>query len=69
MIAIICLLGRIAPNRSKIVMKSRRAIDLQRLLADPQLRMHLKNSIAANLASPTPGTNAGSVDDTTSILT
>ena len=62
-IASIRLLGRIAPNRPKIVIKRRRAIDLQRLMADPHLRMNLKNAIAANLASPTPGTNAGSVDD------
>ena len=41
-IASIRLLGRIAPNRPKIVIKSRRAIDLQRLMADPHLRMNLK---------------------------
>ena len=68
-IASIRLLGRIAPNRPKIVVKSRRAIDLQRLMANPHLRMNLTNAIAANLASPTPGTNAGSVDDMTSLLT
>ena len=62
-------LGRIAPNRPKIVIKNRRAIDLQRLMADPHLRMNLKNAIAAYLASPTPGTNAGSVDDMASLLT
>ena len=63
------LLGRIAPNRPKIVIKNRRAIDLQRLMADLHLQMNLKNAIAANLASPTPGTNAGSVDDMASLLT
>ena len=31
------LLGRIAPNRPKRVIKNRRAIDLPRLMADPQL--------------------------------
>ena len=62
-------LARIAPNRPKRVSKNRRAIDLPRLMADPQLRMKLQNAIAAPLASPTPGTNAGSVDDMTSLLT
>ena len=38
-------------------------------MADPHLRMNLQNAIAANLASPTPGTNAGSVDDMASLLT
>ena len=38
-------------------------------MADPHLRMNLTNAIAAKLASPTPGTNAGSVDDMTSLLT
>ena len=38
-------------------------------MADPQLRMNLENAIAATLASPTPGTNAGSVDDMASLLT
>ena len=63
------LLGRIAPNRPKGVVKNRRAIDLPRLMADPQLRMNFKNAIAAKLASPIPGTNARSVDDMTSLLT
>ena len=63
------LLGRIAPNRPKRVIKNRRAIDLPRLMADPHLRMNLQNAIAAKLASPTPGTNAGSVDDMASLLT
>ena len=31
--------------------------------------MNLQNATAANLASPTPGTNAGSVDDMASLLT
>ena len=30
--------------------------------------MNLQNAIAAKLASPTPGTNAGSANDVTSIL-
>ena len=68
-IANIRLLGRIAPNRPKIVIKNRRAIDLPRLMADPHLRMNLQNAIAAKLASPTPGTNAGTVDDMASLLT
>ena len=38
-------------------------------MADPHLRMNLKHAIAANLASPTPGTIAGSVDDMVSLLT
>ena len=38
-------------------------------MADPHLRMNLTNAIAANLAPPTPGTNAGSVDDMASLLT
>ena len=54
------LLGRIAPNRPKRVIKNRRAIDLPRLMADPHFRMNFQNAIAAKLASPTPGTNAGS---------
>ena len=61
------LLGRIAPNRPKRVTKNRRAIDLPRLIADPQPRMNFQNTIAAKLASPIPGTNAGSVDDVTFI--
>ena len=68
-IANILFLARIAPNRPKIVVKNRRAIDLPRLMADPHLQMNLQNAIAANLASPTPGTNAGSVDDMASLLT
>ena len=32
-------------------------------MADPHLRMDLKNAIAANLASSIPGTNAGSLDE------
>ena len=31
--------------------------------------MNLRNAIAAKLASPTPGTNAGNVDDMASLLT
>ena len=50
-------------------MKDRRAIDLPRLMPDPILRMNFQNRIAAKLASPIPGTNAGSVDDMTSLLT
>ena len=38
-------------------------------MADPHLRMNFQNAIAANLAYPTPGTNAGSVDDMASLLT
>ena len=38
-------------------------------MADPQLRMNFQNAIAAKLASPIPGTNAGSVDDMSSLLT
>ena len=38
-------------------------------MADPHLRMNFQNAMAAKLASPIPGTNAGSVDDTTSLLT
>ena len=62
-------LGRIAPNRPMRVIKNRRAIDLPRVMADPHLRMNFQNAIAAKLASPIPGTNAGSVDDMTSLLT
>ena len=65
----ISLLGRIAPNRPKGVIKNRRAIDLPRLMADPQLWTNFQSAIAAKLASPIPGTNAGSVDDMTSFLT
>ena len=63
------LLGRIAPNSPKGVIKDRRSIDLPRLMADPHLRMNLQNVIAANLASPTPRTSAGSIDDMASLLT
>ena len=38
-------------------------------MADPHLRMNLQNAIATKLASPIPGTNAGSVDDMASLLT
>ena len=65
----ILLLGRIAPNRPKRVIKNRQAINLPRLKADPHCRMKFLNAIAAKLASPTPGTSAGSVDDMTSLLT
>ena len=37
-------------------------------MVDPRLRMNLLNAIAAKLASPTPGTNAGSVGYMASIL-
>ena len=51
------LLGRIAPNRPKGVIKNRPAIDLPRLMAEPHLRMNFQNAIAAKqLASPIPGT-------------
>ena len=63
------LLGRIAPNRPKRVIKNRRAIDLPRLMADPHLWMNFQEAIAAKLASPVPGTNCGSIDDMTSVLT
>ena len=62
-------LGRIALNRPKRVIENRRAIDLPILLADLHLRMNFQNAIEAKVASPIPGTNAGSVDDTTSLLT
>ena len=39
------LLGRIAPNRPKRVIKNRRAVDLPRLMADPHLRMNLQEAI------------------------
>ena len=68
-IANIRLLSRIVPNRPKRVINGGELIDLQRLIADPHLRMNLQNAIAANLASPTPGTNVGSVDDMASLLT
>ena len=38
-------------------------------MADPHLRKNLQNAVAAKLASPTPGTNAGSVDDMALSLT
>ena len=63
------LLGRIAPNRPKRVINNRRAIHIPRLMADLHLRMNFQGAIAAKLASPIPGTNAGSVDDMTSVLT
>ena len=63
------LMGRIEPNRSKRVIKNRRANDLPRLMADPHFRIYLQNAITAKIASPTPGTNAGSVDDMASLLT
>ena len=63
------LLGRIAPHRPKRVTKNRRAIDLPRLTADSHLRMDLQEAIAVKFASPIPGTNTGSVDDMTSVLT
>ena len=68
-IANIRLLGRIAPNRPKIFIKNRRAIDLPGLMADPHLRINLRNAIAAKLVYSTPGTDAGSIDDMGSVLT
>ena len=38
-------------------------------MAGPHLRMNFEESIAAKLTSPIPGTNTGSVDDITSVLT
>ena len=38
-------------------------------MADTHLRMNFQNAIAAKLASPIPGTNAGSVDDMKSLPT
>ena len=61
--------GRITPNRPKRIIKSPRAIDLPRLMADPHLRMNFQEAIAAKLASLIPGTNIGSVDDMASVLT
>ena len=63
------LLGRIAPNCPKGVIKNRRAIHVPRLMADPHLRMNFQNEIAAKLSSPIPGTNTGSIDDMFSLLT
>ena len=63
------LLERIAPNRPKRVIKNRRAIDLPRLMADPHLPMNLQEAIAAKFSSPIPGTNTGSADNMTSVLT
>ena len=63
------LLGCIAPNHPKRVFKNQRATDLPRLMADPHLRMNLRNAIAATLPSTTLGTIAGSVDDMASLLT
>ena len=60
---------QVVQNRPKRIIKNRRAIDLPRLMADPHLRTNLQNAIAAKLACPTPGTNAGSVDDIASLLT
>ena len=37
-------------------------------MADSHFRMNFQNAIGAKLASPTPGTNAGSVDDMASLL-
>ena len=37
-------------------------------MANPHLRMNFQNAIAGQLASPIPGTNAGSVDDMISLL-
>ena len=56
-------------STKKRVIKNRRAIDLPRLMADPHLRMDFRNAVAAKLASPILGTNAGIVDDMTSLLT
>ena len=38
-------------------------------MEDPHLRMNFQEAIAVKLASPIPGTNTGSVDDMTSLLT
>ena len=62
-------LGRIATIRPQEVIENRQAIDLPRLMADPQLRMNFLNAIVAKVATPIPGTNAGSVHDMTSLLT
>ena len=51
------------------VFKSRRAIDLPRLTADPHLRMNFQEEITDKLACPIAGTTAGSIDDMTSVLT
>ena len=63
------LLGRIAPNRPKRVIKNQRAIDRPTILADPHLRMNFQEAIAVKLASPLRGTNVGSVDYMTSLQT
>ena len=62
-------LGRIALNCQKRGSKNRCAIDLPRLMADPDLRLNIKEAIATKLISPLPCTNSGSVDDTTSVRT
>ena len=63
------LLGPIAQNRPKRVIKNRRAIDVPILMTDPHLRVNFQEAIAAKLASPIPGISTGSVDDMTSVLT
>ena len=63
------LSGCIATNLPKGFIKNQRAIDLPSVMADPHLRMNFQDAIAAKLASPIPGTNAGGVDDMTSAPT
>ena len=63
------LVGRIAPNGTKRVINNRRAIDIPRLMVDPHLQTNSQDATGAKLVSPIPGTNTGSVDDMTSVIT
>ena len=60
------LLGRFAPNRRVKAGRKKRAIDLQRLMADPRLRADLNKEIT-KLTPPPPGTT-GSVDNRATAL-
>ena len=60
------LLGRFAPNRRVKAGSGKRAIDLQRLIADPGLRADFNREIN-KLTPPPPGTT-GCVHDKATVL-
>ena len=68
MVARARLLGRFAPNRRKGAGRGQRAVRLQRLMTDPDLRAGLNMETMVKLASLRPGTTR-TVDDKTTVPT
>ena len=61
--ATVCIPGRSAPNRRRreSTTATRRTADLQRLMADPNLRRHVANATSAALSPIPNGTCIGDI--------